>query len=134
MASTAALQAIATGLNERQRTYLLAVYVEDQRREAAARGPGALPASEWRWIEQDAAAAHALRAEAQGRAVDAQSQLDATQRAARDAQMDAARASADVTRWRETAGERQNEIEKLRTQVEKARVAAAEEAQCREQQ
>jgi hypothetical protein len=45
------LQAIADALNERQRAYLLAVYAEDQRREAAQRGPGGPSASEWRWIE-----------------------------------------------------------------------------------
>lgn len=51
MASTAALQAIAADLNERQRSYLLAAYIEDQRREAGNRGPGGLPAREYRWIE-----------------------------------------------------------------------------------
>ncbi|MEW5729313.1 MAG: hypothetical protein AB1918_15905 [Pseudomonadota bacterium] len=51
MASQTALQEIAAALNERQRAYLLAVYAEDQAREAAQRGPGGLPASRWRWIE-----------------------------------------------------------------------------------
>ncbi|GMA79910.1 hypothetical protein GCM10025880_63270 [Methylorubrum aminovorans] len=40
MAGAAALEAIASGLNERQRAYLLAAYVEDQTREARQRGPG----------------------------------------------------------------------------------------------
>ncbi|KMO27043.1 hypothetical protein VQ02_33775 [Methylobacterium variabile] len=51
MASAATLQAIATGLNERQRAYLLAAYDEDQAREERNRGPGGPPARKWRWIE-----------------------------------------------------------------------------------
>ncbi len=34
MAGAAALEALATGLNERKRAYLLAAYDEDQAREA----------------------------------------------------------------------------------------------------
>jgi hypothetical protein len=45
------LQAIARGLNERQRAYLLAVYAEDQIREAGQRRRRSLPARTWRWIE-----------------------------------------------------------------------------------
>ena len=51
MTSSTSLQTIVAGLNERQRTYLLAAYLEDQRREAANVGPGRLPASKYRWIE-----------------------------------------------------------------------------------
>ncbi len=40
MASLAPLQAIAVGLDERQRACLLAAYVQDQRREAGNRSPG----------------------------------------------------------------------------------------------
>ncbi|GAA0256111.1 hypothetical protein GCM10008965_25910 [Methylorubrum aminovorans] len=48
MAGAAALEAIASGLNERQRAYLLAAYVEDQTREARQRGPGGdVPPSLW---------------------------------------------------------------------------------------
>lgn len=45
------LNAIAGVLNERQRTYLLAVYKIDQEREAQQRGFGAAPSRLWRWIE-----------------------------------------------------------------------------------
>lgn len=51
MATAAQLQKIATELNARQRVYLLAVYAEDQLREARHRGPGSRPAAEWRPIE-----------------------------------------------------------------------------------
>lgn len=51
MASAAALEALATGLNERQRAYLLAAYDEDQAREGRNRGLGGPPARRWRWIE-----------------------------------------------------------------------------------
>lgn len=51
MGQLARLQTIASGLNERQRAYLLAVYSADQRRAAAQWGPQSLPASSWRWIE-----------------------------------------------------------------------------------
>lgn len=43
--------AIADALNERQRTYLLAVYNIDQEREAQHKGFGAAPSRLWRWIE-----------------------------------------------------------------------------------
>ena len=46
MAGAATLQAIATGLNERQRANLLAAYEEDQAREATHCGLGDPPA--WR--------------------------------------------------------------------------------------
>ncbi len=42
---------LAAALSERQRAYLLAVYEEDQIREAARRGPRALSENHWRWIE-----------------------------------------------------------------------------------
>ncbi|MGN7126750.1 hypothetical protein [Methylorubrum thiocyanatum] len=51
MAGAAALAGIATGLNERQRAYLLAAYDEDQAREATHGRPGGPPARQWRWIE-----------------------------------------------------------------------------------
>ena len=51
MAGAAALEVIASGLNERQRAYLLATYDEDQAREARNSGPGGPPARRWRWIE-----------------------------------------------------------------------------------
>lgn len=41
----------AAALTERQGAYLLAVYEEDQIREAARRGPRTLSANHWRWIE-----------------------------------------------------------------------------------
>ena len=51
MTQFARLEQIASGLNDRQRAYLLAVYAEDQRREKTHRGPHSPPASTWRWIE-----------------------------------------------------------------------------------
>ena len=51
MAGAAILQTIASGLNARQRAYLLAAYDEDQAREARQAGPGGPPARRWRWIE-----------------------------------------------------------------------------------
>lgn len=52
MASTGQLLNTSEALNERQRSYLLTVYAEDQLREIANKGrPGAPPASRWRWIE-----------------------------------------------------------------------------------
>jgi hypothetical protein len=51
MAGAAALGAIAIGLNERQRAYLLAAYAEDQAREERYRGPGGPPVRIWRWVE-----------------------------------------------------------------------------------
>ncbi|MDV2986831.1 UNVERIFIED_CONTAM: hypothetical protein Q9R58_21150 [Methylobacteriaceae bacterium AG10] len=51
MAGASALEALATGLNERQRAYLVAAYDEDQAREVTHRGPGGPPARTWRWIE-----------------------------------------------------------------------------------
>jgi len=52
MSKSLSLQQVADGLNERQRSYLLAVYAEDQLRETANRGRlGAPPARVWRWIE-----------------------------------------------------------------------------------
>ncbi|WP_430912183.1 hypothetical protein [Methylobacterium sp. sgz302541] len=51
MASLAHLQGVAAMLNERQRSYLLAAYDEDQTREATHCGPGGPPAGRWRWIE-----------------------------------------------------------------------------------
>jgi hypothetical protein len=49
--SVSRARTLAAKLNERQRAYLLAVYDEDQRREAVNQGIGAPPAKEWRWIE-----------------------------------------------------------------------------------
>lgn len=71
MAGAAALEAIASGLNERQRAYLLAAYDEDQAREARNSGPGGPPARRWRWIEYgpvghkwlDGSGSHLLRTE-----------------------------------------------------------------------
>ena len=54
------LAEIAGELNERQRVYLLAVYDEDQSREANRRGPGGPPASTWRWVEYGAVGARFL--------------------------------------------------------------------------
>ncbi len=52
MPSQTDLRAITDRLNGRQRAYLLAVYGEDQLREAANKGRmGAPPARTWRWIE-----------------------------------------------------------------------------------
>jgi hypothetical protein len=51
MSSIIRLQAMADALNERQRAYLRAVYIEDQRREEGQRRTGGLPAAKWRWIE-----------------------------------------------------------------------------------
>jgi hypothetical protein len=48
---TSRVRSIANGLNERQRTYLVMAYREDQRREAIRRTPGDPGANVWRWIE-----------------------------------------------------------------------------------
>lgn len=42
---------VAAALNERQRSYLLVAYDEDQRQEERHRGFGAAPARLWRWME-----------------------------------------------------------------------------------
>lgn len=41
----------AAALNERQRSYLLVAYAEDQRQEERHRGFGGSPARVWRWME-----------------------------------------------------------------------------------
>ncbi len=56
-----------SNLNKRQQTYLQAVYIVDQEKEAAIKGEGArgrwnsTPASEWRWMPYNAAGAALLR-------------------------------------------------------------------------
>src|SRR5690348_10714373 len=52
MGQLARLQMIVDSLNDCQCAYLLAVYFEDQVREAASRQqPRSSPANEWRWTE-----------------------------------------------------------------------------------
>lgn len=45
------LAQVAAALNERQRSYLLVAYAEDQRQQERHRGFGAAPARKWRWME-----------------------------------------------------------------------------------